>query len=232
MNHNRLFTMMAASLLLVTGCSADVVGTYAIASFEKLLSIEGVTLSAAPLLPNTNPEDGWQYISPGGDVFAFSRDFGLSNTPDLVLSLDAEPFLTAGLDPATLPSDRYRYDEEARRLLILGELSNTTFPASAKVTPTDTFRQIVRTAGSAIGYHAQLDHYGIGLGDGNMFEWAKDTATNDKDIVFVLNPAPLIASGLAVDSLQGWIYAPVEAEDENGKMIQIHKLLRPYDLVK
>ncbi len=35
-----------------------------------------------------------------------------------------------------------------------------------------------------------------GLGNGNMFEWAKDMQKNDKDIVFVLNPQPFIDAGV------------------------------------
>lgn len=47
--------------------------------------------------------------------------------------------------------------------------------------------KIVEKSRDSIGYHAALDHYGIDLENGNMFEWAKDISTNDKDIVFVLN---------------------------------------------
>ncbi len=48
----------------------------------------------------------------------------------------------------------------------------------------------------SISYHMALDHYGVALGGGNMFEWAKDLGANDKDIVFVLDPEPLIAAGV------------------------------------
>ena len=74
------------------------------------------------------------------------------------------------------------------------------------------------------------------LGDGNMFEWAKDmlknTATNtdqDKDIVFVLNPEPLIAAGVDPAKVTGWVYAEVPVE-ENGKTTQVYKFLKPFNL--
>jgi len=69
-----------------------------------------------------------------------------------------------------------------------------------------------------------------------MFEWAKDMKVNwydnsnqDKDIVFVLNPEPLIAAGVDIEHVDGWAYAQVQVE-ENGKMEQVWKLLKPFDL--
>jgi hypothetical protein len=75
-----------------------------------------------------------------------------------------------------------------------------------------------------------MDHYGISLGNGNMFEWAKDMTTNDKDIVFVLNPDPFITAGLDPNRVEGWVYAKVTVDDENGKPIQVDRLLKPFNL--
>jgi hypothetical protein len=82
-----------------------------------------------------------------------------------------------------------------------------------------------------IGYHAPLDHYGIGLGEGNMFEWAKDMAKNDKDLVFVLNPEPLIQAGVDPAKIEGWVFARVPVKDPSGKSIEVDKFLKPYDLL-
>ena len=61
-----------------------------------------------------------------------------------------------------------------------------------------------------------MDHFGVKLGGGNMFEWAKDLEINvttkqaqDKDIVFVLSPEPLIAAGVDPQKVEGWLYSPV-----------------------
>lgn len=81
-----------------------------------------------------------------------------------------------------------------------------------------------------IGYHEALDHYGIKLGNGNMFEWAKNMATNDKDIVFVLNPEPFIAAGADPSRIDGWIFAKVETKDDKGKPILADRLLKPFNL--
>jgi hypothetical protein len=129
------------------------------------------------------------------------------------INVDAQPFYDAGL------SLDYRFD-----------ISRSINEASGSDgSPADIFKHIVENDRSMIGYHAALDHYNIDLGGGNMFEWAKDMSTNDKDIVFVLNPEPLIAAGVDPESVEGWAYAQVPIE-ENGKTTQVWKLLKPFDL--
>ena len=81
-----------------------------------------------------------------------------------------------------------------------------------------------------IKYHTALDHYGVDIGDGNMFEWAKDLSTNDKDIVFVLNPQIFIDAGVDPDKVEGWVFAKVSAEDEDKKPIEVDKFLKPFSI--
>ncbi|MDR3271074.1 MAG: hypothetical protein LBT32_06180, partial [Peptococcaceae bacterium] len=99
-----------------------------------------------------------------------------------------------------------------------------------------SFEHIVNQYRTAIGYHTSLDHYNVNLGDGNLFEWAKDLRTNgtsqedqDKDIVFVLNPEPLIAAGVNPEQIAGWAYAQVTV-DVDGKPTEVWKLLKPFNL--
>lgn len=80
-----------------------------------------------------------------------------------------------------------------------------------------------------LGYHAEMDHYNFDLG-GAMFEWAKDLAANDKDIVFALNPEPLIAAGADPEKVEGWIYAQVPVM-RDGKATQVWKFLKIFNLV-
>jgi hypothetical protein len=56
-----------------------------------------------------------------------------------------------------------------------------------------------------------------------------DDADQDKDIVFVLNPEPLIAAGVVPENVEGWVYAQVPVE-ENGKTEDVWKFLKPFDL--
>jgi hypothetical protein len=82
----------------------------------------------------------------------------------------------------------------------------------------------------SIGYHGALDHYGVNLGNGNLFEWAKDLDKNDKDMVFVLNPEPFIRAGVNPNQVAGWVFAKVPVDDENGRPVEVDKLLKPFDL--
>lgn len=81
-----------------------------------------------------------------------------------------------------------------------------------------------------IKYHADLDHYGVDVGNGNMFEWAKDMETNDKDIVYVLSPQVFIDAGVDPENVDGWLFAKVNVMDKDGKSVEVDKFLKPFDL--
>jgi hypothetical protein len=75
-----------------------------------------------------------------------------------------------------------------------------------------------------------MDHYGVNLGNGNLFEWAKDMNTNDKDMVFVLNPQPFLDAGVDPARIEGWTFTKVPVDDENGKPVEVDKILKPFDV--
>jgi hypothetical protein len=226
MKINHLFAFAAAALLvtLLAGCSAlDVVGKTAVRTFQVLLdkSSGNVALEEA-----TNR---WVLASPGGERFEWSADFSLDG-PDFRLALDATPYLQAGLNPAQLPTERFQYDPLAKMLSLRFEIGTDKFNYAGSPSPLDTFTRIVEKHRAIIGYHEALDHYGIALGDGNMFEWAKDMGKNEKDLVFVLNPEPLIQAGVDPARITGWVFAKVPVKDEKGKPVEVDKFLKPYDL--
>jgi hypothetical protein len=211
----------AAAALLLAGCSAlDVVATTAVSTFRTLAAKEAAAIG------RDETTGRWVLSSPGGERFEWSSDFAGAG-PDFLISLDAAPYLAAGLDPARLPVGRYSFDPASGRLALRFE---TGTRGSSAVSPVESFTSIVKTYRPIIGYHAALDHYGIALGDGNMFEWAKDMAKNDKDIVFVLDPAPLVAAGVDPSKISGWAFAKVPVKDAAGKDVQVDKFLKPYDL--
>lgn len=219
-----LFVLLAAAAFVVAGCSAlDVVGKTAVATFQTLLeTVAGsVAIDAAA--------NRWVLASQGGETFEWSADFS-GPSPSFRLSLDAAPFLAAGLDAAALPAERYSYDAASNRLALSFDVGKESFTYGGKVTPLETFKKIVQTHRPIIGYHAALDHYGIALGDGNMFEWAKDMARNDKDMVFVLNPEPLLAAGVDPAKVTDWIFAKIPVKDESGKDVDVDKFVKPYNL--
>jgi hypothetical protein len=224
----------AAAALIVIGCSGtDIVGKVANTSFKA------VSDASSGRVTWSDENQAWTLASPAGDTVAFASDLARNNSaagvdfdkPDVEFSFDAAPFIAAGLDIAKFPKvDGIKYELEDGRFMYHFELGGDKFSADAKKSLEATFAEIVKTQRARIGYHEKLDHYGIKLGNGNMLEWAKDLSKNDKDLVFVLDPAPFIAAGVDPAKIQGWIFAKVETKDDSGKTIQIDKLLRPYNL--
>lgn len=219
------FVVAAAALAfgaVLGSCGAtDVVGKVAASSFKAA--------AAAGRVSYEENAAAWRLDSEAGDRVLFSSDFA-AGTADVEFSFDAAPFLAAGLDPAELAApDGIAFAVEDGRLALRFDLGSDAFGAEAKTSIDAAFAEILRTRRDAIGYHAQLDHYGIALGGGNMFEWAKDLEKNDKDIVWVLNPEPFIAAGVDPSKVAGWVFGKVEVMDGT-KKVQVEKLLKPFDL--
>lgn len=167
--------------------------------------------------------DGNNFITYAPDQsvsLAIAQSFTSEN--DVVMSVDAAPFIAAGLDVTKLPDGLF---VDGRLNYVTSIEGNTTY---ANVT--EAFTDIQSIQSDLVGYHAALDHYGLSLQDGNVFEWAADVNTNDKDIVFVLNPQTLIDAGTNVEAVDGWIFAEVEIMKADGSMEMVPKLLKPFDL--
>jgi hypothetical protein len=216
------------------GCS----GTDVVAKVANI-SFKAVADASSGRVKWSEEDQAWTLASPAGDEVSFSADFSRNNSaggvdfdkPDVEFSFDAAPFLAAGLDIAKLSkAPGIKYELEDGRFMYHFELGSDKFSPDAPKSLEATFAEIVRTERARIGYHEKLDHYGIKLGNGNMLEWAKDLSTNDKDLVFVLDPAPFVAAGVDPAKIQGWTFAKVETKDDSGKAVTVDKLLRPYDL--
>ena len=139
-----------------------------------------------------------------------------------------KPFLDAGLDPEKLPEGMVKGD----KIVIVSELDGDRPADPDETSPQELFSEILRSKREYISYHTALDHFGIKIGDGNVFEWAKDMGTNDKDIVFVLDPAVFIEAGADPEKVEGWLYAKVKTMDGSGRPIEIYKFLKPYNIVE
>ncbi|MEA4849234.1 MAG: hypothetical protein VB106_18525 [Clostridiaceae bacterium] len=220
-----LIVILVVVALSLAACQAtDVIARFAVTSFEAVLNKNPDSITA------DEANNGWSLTSPTGERFVWGKDFSTEGVPDVMLEFDSEPFIKAGLDVNKLPEDIYLYDSSANKLMIRSELGSEKFTYNGEAKPLDSFKKIVETHRDNIGYHAALDHYGVELGSGNMFEWAKDMDTNDKDIVFVLDPQPFIAAGADPDQVEGWTFAKVPVMDEQGKEVEVDKLLKPFDL--
>ncbi|WP_296559533.1 hypothetical protein [uncultured Acetobacterium sp.] len=209
-------------LVVLAGCQqTDVVGNTSIASFDAVLKA----------VPNQIAEDeingGWALSAPDGTArFIWSKDYSSGTPHDVMLEVDAKPFIEAGLDLTKLPEEMVIDD----KIMVGTMLGDEKLTYSGEVTPLASYQQIVNLKRDHIKYHTALDHYGVDLGDGNMFEWAKDLNTNDKDIVFVLNPQIFIDAGVDPEKVEGWVFAKVSTEDEDNKPIEVDKFLKPFSI--
>jgi hypothetical protein len=216
--------LLSASLLsaLLSCGQLDVVGRDSVKSFEKLLQ------RIPQAVERDGQNGGWSLAAPDGSArFIWSRNYAESPRYDVMLEFDAAPFSAAGLDPAKLPGSFTVY---GGKIAVGTKLGTEQIKYSGEESPLASYEQIVKLKRGAIGYHMAMDHYGVSLGGGNLFEWAKDLAANDKDIVFVLDPAPLIAAGADPARISGWTFTKVTVDDENGKPIEVDKVLKSFDL--
>lgn len=218
-----LLTIILGFILAgLTGCDKlDVIGDRSITSFDAVLNTEG------NLITGNSDFGGWSLEAPDKTTrLLWSKDFS-KTTVDVLLETDAQPFLDAGLKPDQLPEGMY----EGNKIIVGADYGKDIMTDTGKITPLMSYRQIVDSYRDRLKYHATLDHFGLDLSNGNMFEWAKKMDTNDKDIVFVLNPQPFIDAGVDVNNIKGWVFAKVPTMDSRGKKIQVDKLLKPFDLV-
>ena len=204
-------SVLTLSIGLV-GCKAtDSVAKYGVETFTAMTEKNNVY--------SNDKDNSWVIEAPDKTKFSMSKDF--SNSTDFVIAMDAKPFISSGLDVSKLPKS-YVYNDKDKTISIESNIGDTKFEGD-KATSTDTLKDIVDNHRDVLGYHTKLKHYGLDLDNGNKFEWADDMATNDKDIVYVLNPEPFIKAGVDPNKIDGWAYAKVEED---------YKLLKPFDIVK
>ena len=210
----------ALVLATLSACTqTDVIAKYGISSFKEVVALSDVTADTEL--------KAWSLSAPDGSSrFLFSSNFKATAPHDVMLETDAQPFIDAGLDVTKLPAGMF-----VDGMIMVGQtLGEQEFSTKAQATPQDSFNELVKLSRDTLGYHEALAHYGIDLGDGNKFEWAKDLASNDKDIVFVLDPKVFSDAGVDVANVNGWVFAKVEVMDASGKKIQVEKLLKPFNL--
>lgn len=194
-----------ALLIFIAGCtSTDVVKREAQSSFEEILAVDSVESSVM---------DGYAHI-----IIADGYHFDLSLNPqstseDVIMAVMAMPFLDAGLDITKLPSNM-RIKDDMLLITFEGIKGSMTYDAKGQM------NSLLTNNRTLLGYHAELDHFGIALGD-HKFEWAKNMATNDKDAVFILSADVLRLAGVNVEAVDGWLFTTMDGMD---------LLLKPIDL--
>jgi hypothetical protein len=215
-----LLGMTIGMLFSVTACSKlDVIGNDSVTAFDRLLA-------AVPDNLTNNGEGSFRIEAPDQSAaFLWSSDYSLTEN-DAWLEVDIAPFLAAGLDVTKLPEGMVKDD----KLVVGNDFSDKALTYEGEITALASYEKLKDTKRELIGYHASLGHFGLDLSGGNMFEWAKDNTTNDKDMVFVLNPEVLEAAGVNLDAVDGWLHAEVKVMDAKGKMHGVYKLLKPFNL--
>jgi hypothetical protein len=216
-----LIGAVAAAVLAAACEKLDVVASDSERAFGEML--EKIPGGAR----NDTSAGVWRLSVDGTARFAWAIQPGAASPLDLLLEFDAAPFIAAGLDTANPPDGFTLEGNTLRTGLTLGVRDDGKGGEPAALA---SFRRIARARRDILGYHTALGHYGLSLGGGNMFEWAKDLAANDKDVVFVLNPAPFAAAGVDTNRVAGWVLAEVPVDDENGRPTTAMKLLKPFNL--
>jgi hypothetical protein len=197
--------LLLSLLIFIAGCtSTDVVKREAQSSFEEILAVDTVESSVM---------DGYAHI-----IIADGYHFDLTLNPqstseDVIMAVMAMPFLDAGLDITKLPSNM-RIKDDMLLITFEGIKGSMTYDAKGQM------NSLLTNNRTLLGYHAELDHFGIALGD-HKFEWAKNMATNDKDAVFILSADVLREAGVNVEAVEGWIFTTMDGMD---------LLLKPIDL--
>jgi hypothetical protein len=205
----------AALAVILAACSfLDVVQKDAVRAFSEVLN----TLPAEEYAPQR-----WKITAPDGEAWFIFDGAGLA------MVVNAAPFIAAGLDISKLENAGEHDFSPGTDSIWFSAEGFEGAGQDLKDAALDQFAADVKALRKNLGYHAALDHYNIDFGGGNMFEWAKDLATNDKDIVFVLNPEPLVSAGLDPGNVEGWAFAKVSG-DVDGKPAEVDKLLKPFDL--
>jgi hypothetical protein len=197
--------LLLSLLIFIAGCtSTDVVKREAQSSFEEILAVDTVESSVM---------DGYAHI-----IIADGYHFDLTLNPqstseDVIMAVMAMPFLDAGLDITKLPSNM-RIKDDMLLITFEGIKGSMTYDAKGQM------NSLLTNNRTLLGYHAELDHFGIALGD-HKFEWAKNMTTNDKDAVFILSADVLREAGVNVEAVEGWIFTTMDGMD---------LLLKPIDL--
>lgn len=206
--------VVALTVFLASCGGTDVVLNYSPGSLNDIIE-------ANPELVTDNTEETHYYdlTVDGETTLRISHDYTMTDQEDLAIVTPLAPFVAAGLDVSNL-SEGYRADENW--FYVTGSYGDGT---GLKDNVADSLFESVTFDRSNLTYHEELDHYGIALANGK-FEYAKDAAANDKDIVFVLAADPLVELGVDVNNVEGWIFKTMDNPD--GTTIDV--LLKPYDL--
>lgn len=154
------------------------------------------------------------------DKFEWTEDASISNA-DFSISLNAEPFITAGLDVAQLKGASFTYlaaiDNAPGMLVHTFDVGNgnQVFTDREKA-----FRNLIGQIPLQLNALNQ-DGYILDIGQEFQVHWNGEQRQN-KDIGFIINADDLIQAGLKIDQLAGW--KVMKNKDVNDKQVRLIKI--------
>lgn len=208
MKKKPLFLIIAAMTFALSACSqTDLVAQKAIESFNELtFHIEQNIVSG---------EDGYHIISP-------DQTETLLLGENISLLIDAKPFTDAGLKLDELPDSIKVVDNQ----LIISSKYQKSIDSSLSA----AFEDCIWSNRKQLSYHTNHDIFELSIDGGHSFKWAKEIENSEKDMVFSLDPEPFIQAGLDTDKLEGWGLTTLDKMEAGGKITQVDKLLRIYNI--
>ena len=138
----------------------------------------------------------------------------------IAMVVDADPFIAAGADLSKLGNVAEHYLNQGEESIYFPSPSFDMLNQHIKDSPTAQFEHDLKALRKYISFNKATGSYSLSCGEGNTFEWAQDINGAHSDIVFALNPEPLIAAGVDPENVEGWDYVQVFIEI-NGKTEQV-----------
>jgi len=217
-----IFVFVLSMMLILVSCQQlNNEDKAIISSFKDLLNT---------IPENVNTDDnygGWALTVPDGDErFIWIKDFSKSPFHDVLIEFDSKPFVDAGLDISKLPTNIVLNN----KIMVGVKLGNESLTYNGEATPLDSFKYIIEIKPNQIVYHSELDHYGVNLGNGNIFSWAKDMLNNDSDIQFLLDSKMLTDAGVNPTKVIGWEYKKTTVKDSNSNETEIYKFIKSFNI--
>lgn len=174
-------------IAVILAACADTFKEDAVASYEAVITADSVEQDIM---------DGVAHVKLSADAH-FDIALKADGDADVFIAVMAQPFLDAGLDLTKTPDSVFLNGDMLVLSFNVKDFKDATDAVSA-------LSNVLAANRSLLGYHKELDHYGITLGS-HKVEWAKDPLTNDKDAVIVLDGDTLTSWGVDLDSLMDWV---------------------------
>ena len=214
-----LFIVLAMSLILVSCDRLDVIKNHSLKSFTDI----SVSMPESVFF---DPENScWVVSAPDKSArFMLQQQ---ERSIALVLEFAAEDFLGAGLSVDNLPRE-VTYHPQRHTLSIYENISAVDdLPTEAGILA--VIESVINADRRRFGYHSFGDHYGIEIGAGNFFMWARDRESNQNTVAFMLSAGMFSESAVKLENIKGWRVATIDAH-EGKKTVQAKRLVKSYKI--